>query len=630
MPESEVVLPSEHLDFHIELVTALGDHMALEDLGFRFAASGYELPDLLASLPPGQAVPRDAASLAAGYLRGLHSQEISTAQSVRLELERRRAELRALQRVNSVATSSLDEPTVLNKVVGAVADVMGVDVCSIYLRQSQDHLVLRATFGLNPGAVGEAWLLVGEGLTGWAAQEGKPVAVPNLWMDSRAKYLPETQEDAYHSMLSVPITATGSEMITGVLNVQTRDCRDFTHDDIAFLEMVAGQLGLSIENARSYGQTDAQLRQKVNALTTLHQVVLAVSSSLDLRRVLNTIARQALTLCQGDSSAILARKGQQLRVETFCGDTELEHPAFVEDLARSAILSGAHQTKMSPPGTDGMRRALLCVPLRGHGSTYGALAVYGKAEQGFDSETSDLLTDFACEAAMAIENAQLHQATQQSLEAKSVLLSELHHRVKNNLQTVASLLSLALRHTKSEEAEQTLRESYNRVRSIAAAHDLLSRQAIGVTTIGEVAQKVIELLAPTVQPRAGGIKFLAEGEHLEVETREATTLAILLNELLTNAVRHGMRGRDSGVIRVLYGRQGSELWVSVADDGNGLPPDFTLNKNKGLGLSIVRTLAEADLHGQVLWDSAQGGARFTLLFAAPPAAAGRHLPPMRP
>src|SRR5260370_4830092 len=102
---------------------------------------------------------------------------------------------------------------------------------------------------------------------------------------------------------------------------------------------------------------------------------------------------------------------------------------------------------------------------------------------------------------MAIENAQLHQATQQSLEAKAVLLCELHHRVKNNLQTVASLLSLALRHTKSEEAGKTLRESYNRVRSIAGAHDLLSRQAIGVTTIGDVAHKVIELLEPTIHAR---------------------------------------------------------------------------------------------------------------------------------
>jgi two-component sensor histidine kinase/putative methionine-R-sulfoxide reductase with GAF domain len=540
--------------------------------------------------------------------------DTSDSTSIRLELDRRRAELRALQRVNAVATGSLDENTVLSNVVGAVADVMGVDVCSIYLRQGQNQLVLRATYGLSQEAVGHARLHVGEGLTGLAAEQGSPVAVPDIWADSRAKYLPETKEDEYHSIMSVPIKAAATEHVQGVLNVQTREVREYTNDDIGFLEMIAGQLGLSIENARSYGQTDAQLRQKVNALTTLHQVVLAVSSSLDLRRVLNTIARQALTLCQGESSAILARKGQQLRVEAFCGDGDLEHTEFVREVARAAILQGAHQVQLSPPGEDNVQRALLCVPLRGHGSTYGALAVYGKAEQGFDGETSDLLTDFACEAAMAIENAQLHQATQQSLEAKSVLLSELHHRVKNNLQTVGSLLSLALRHTKSEEASETLRDSYNRVQSIAAAHDLLSRQTIGVTTIGEVANKVISLLEPTVQAR-GSVKFIAEGDQIDVETREATTLAILLNELLTNAMRHGLRGREGGTIRVLYGRQGSEVWVSVADDGNGLPPDFTLNKNRGLGLSIVRTLCEADLHGQVNWASDHGGARFTLLFA---------------
>jgi two-component sensor histidine kinase len=202
------------------------------------------------------------------------------------------------------------------------------------------------------------------------------------------------------------------------------------------------------------------------------------------------------------------------------------------------------------------------------------------------------------------------------------LLSELHHRVKNNLQTVASLLSLALRHCRTEEAATTLRESYNRVRSIAAAHDLLSRDNIGVTTIGDVARKVIELLEPTVQGRTA-VRFFAEGETIELETREATTLAILLNELLTNAIRHGMRGRDAGTVRVGYGRQGSQIWVTVADDGNGLPENFTLSKNRGLGLSIVRTLVEADLHGQV--DCSGGhGACFTLLFSpTPPSTAQR-------
>jgi two-component sensor histidine kinase/putative methionine-R-sulfoxide reductase with GAF domain len=593
----------------------------LETLGAELYHRGLELPAILGAVPPGADSPIHASIVAGGYLKSLaHASAMGTA-AMRTELERHRAELKALQRVNSVATSSLDETTVLNKVVNAVADVMGVDVCSIYLQQGANQLVLRATYGLDPSAIGVARLLIGEGLTGWAAQQGKSVAVSDIWLDARTKYLPETKEDDYHSILSVPITASAGEQTLGVLNVQTRECRAFTDDEISFLEMISGQLGLSIENARSYGQTDAQLRQKVNALTTLHQVVVAVASSLDLRRVLNTIARQALSLCQGDSSVILARKGQDLRVEAHCGDGDLQHPQFVQEVARAAIQQGTHQLRPLPGVDDNARRSLLCVPLRGHGSTYGALAVYGKADQAFDGETSDLLTDFACEAAMAIENAQLHQATQQNLESKSVLLSELHHRVKNNLQTVASLLSLALRHSKSEEAGQTLRESYNRVRSIAAAHDLLSRQAIGVTTIGEVAAKVFELLEPTIQNK-GSIKFSAEGDTIELETREATTLAILLNELLTNAIRHGMRGRESGTVRVLYGRHGSDVWVSVVDDGNGLPPNFTLNKNKGLGLSIVRTLVEADLHGQVNW-AGDPGARFTLVFCPPAASAGR-------
>lgn len=606
------------------ILDAEGEERRLGPIGAELATRGIPLADALAALPVSEATPRMAAALAAGYLEVTAAREARDRAALQAEINRRQAELAALHRVNAVATSSLDEATVLSKVVDAVAAVMHVDVCSIYLLSGPSTLILRATRGLNPQAVGEARLSIGEGLTGWAAQQARTVGVSDIWCDVRAKYVPGTDEEPYHSLLSVPITATASEQILGVLNVQTTECRDYQADEITFLEMIAGELGLSIENARSYGQTDAKLREKVNQLTILHQVVIAVASSLDLGRVLDTIASQALGLCQGESSVIFARKGQQLRVEARCGEDSAEDRATAEQTARAALQSGSHRVSALTGREDEGPRNVVCVPFRGHGSTYGALAVYSKANQQFDGETVDLLTDFACEAALAIENAQLHQATQQSLEAKSVLLSELHHRVKNNLQTVASLLSLALRHCKSEEAANTLRESYNRVRSIAAAHDLLSRQAIGVTTIGEVARKVIELLEPTLQGRGQQIRFLNEGEAIELETREATTLAILLNELLTNAVRHGLKGRETGTVRVLYGRQGSQVWVTVADDGSGLPPGFTMSRNKGLGLSIVRTLVEADLHGQVdcLGDN---GARFTLLFCPPPISAARGL-----
>lgn len=605
------------------LAVAGDDAGYLEALGAHYNAAGMPLPALLAALPETPGAGQAASALATGYLRAREQHDQHELARLRLELHRRRAEITALQRVNTVATSSLDERTVLTKVVDAVADVMGVAVCSIYLLQGTNTLLLGATYGLSPSAVGAARLSLGEGLIGWAAQHCQTTNVSDIWCDIRAKYLPETNEDPYHSILAVPIMATGGEAILGVISVQTRECREFTADEITFLEMVAGQLALSIENARSYGQTDARLHQKVAALTTLHQIVVAVAGSLELRRVLDTIAAQALILCQCDGSAILARKGQQhhLRIEATQGVVNPEHHELIQRIALSAMQQRAQRTDTLPDATPETARALVCVPLRGQGSTLGALVVVGKPGQSFDGETCDILNDFASVAALAIENAQLHQATRRNLESKSVLLAELHHRVKNNLQTVASLLSLALRHCKSDEASNTLRESYNRVRSIAAAHDLLSREAIGVTTIEAVAKKVIELLQPTLQGKTA-IRFLAEGEVIELETREATTLAILLNELLTNAVRHGLRGKDQGTVRVLFGRQASQVWVTVADDGNGLPPDFSLGKNKGLGLSIVRTLVEADLRGQVDWGG-DGGASFTLLFTPPAVGVGR-------
>ena len=154
----------EHLN-----VTMTMDPAGLESLGAELQAGGHTLPDVLAALPS-TTVPVDAAAIAAGYLAAQSGSEADELGRVRAELERRRAELAALHRVNAVATSSLDEQTVLGKVVCAVAEVMGVDVCSIYLLQGPNQLVLGATCGLNPLAVGTARLLVGEGLTGWAAE----------------------------------------------------------------------------------------------------------------------------------------------------------------------------------------------------------------------------------------------------------------------------------------------------------------------------------------------------------------------------------------------------------------------------------------------------------------------------
>lgn len=262
---------------------------------------------------------------------------------------------------------------------------------------------------------------------------------------------------------------------------------------------------------------------------------------------------------------------------------------------------------------------MFLAPFQGRHQARGALCLYSRAYRNWTREEIDLVAAFANEAALALENAALYEEAQRGLATKSVLLSELHHRVKNNLQTVASLLSLGLRHATTQEARQVLEESKLRIQSIAAVHDLLSQDDVGLTTVAEVARKVAEIVE--IQAAAPGrrVHITMQGERLRLATQQATTLAIALNELLTNTLRHAFAGRKEGHVGIAYRAMGRLIELTVTDDGNGLPPDFDPTRHRGLGLSIVEALTRQDLRGELaLRPNEGGGTTVTLRFPGGP------------
>lgn len=578
---------------------------------------------------------RGAAWLAQGYTEARTRREGDSLRQAADSLASRKAELSALHRVNGAANSSLDEKATLATVVQVVAEVTGAAVCSIYLLQPPNTLLLAATKGLNPQAVGRARLAVGEGVTGWAAREGRTLAVADIWRDPRAKYLPETAEEAFHSIVSVPIVNRSLNRLLGVLNVQSEAPREFEDDEITFLEMVCGELALAIENARSYERTDRQLHRKVRELTALRRVIAMVASSLEFQRVLDSIAEGAVSLAEADASALVVAEGSgglEARVAACYGiDEGHSRTGRVGDGPVGRALSTGQPVvvpdiiarRFGPGGDDVALQqgfhSMFLAPFQGRHQARGALCLYSRAYRNWTREEIDLVAAFANEAALALENAALYEEAQRGLATKSVLLSELHHRVKNNLQTVASLLSLGLRHATTQEARQVLEESKLRIQSIAAVHDLLSQDDVGLTTVAEVARKVAEIVE--IQAAAPGrrVHITMQGERLRLATQQATTLAIALNELLTNTLRHAFAGRKEGHVGIAYRAMGRLIELTVTDDGNGLPPDFDPTRHRGLGLSIVEALTRQDLRGELaLRPNEGGGTTVTLRFPGGP------------
>jgi two-component sensor histidine kinase len=263
--------------------------------------------------------------------------------------------------------------------------------------------------------------------------------------------------------------------------------------------------------------------------------------------------------------------------------------------------------------------SVFCIPLRTAHGTIGGICLHFGAGNVPSREQIDLMQSFCNTAAIAIEQARLYDDARRALSSTSALLQEMHHRVRNNLQTVAALLSMHVRRAGDEAWASPLKEAVNRIRSIAAVHDLLTREDIGITTVNEVAKLVADEAATTLVPPGAGYAFHVAGERAEVSSREATVLAILINELVANAVLHGLKGRQTGSVAVRIGLAHGQVTVRVEDSGRGFPPGFRADVDGGLGLQITQNLVTTDLRGTVsLEASPLGGGAVIITFVPRP------------
>jgi two-component sensor histidine kinase len=187
---------------------------------------------------------------------------------------------------------------------------------------------------------------------------------------------------------------------------------------------------------------------------------------------------------------------------------------------------------------------------------------------------------------------------EEELRVKVAMIQEIHHRVKNNLQTIASLLRLQARRAETEEVRRALQEGTNRVLSVAVIHEFLAHQDARVINIRDVSQRIINQIRESVLDREKGIRLDLRGPNIYLPTQPVTVCALVINELLQNALEHGYERQEGGTVTVNLQDDGEQITIAVDDDGVGLPEDFDLAQTGSLGLQIVRTLAQGDLKGE--------------------------------
>ena len=189
------------------------------------------------------------------------------------------------------------------------------------------------------------------------------------------------------------------------------------------------------------------------------------------------------------------------------------------------------------------------------------------------------------------------------LLSKDATIREIHHRVKNNLQTISSLLQLQARRTHSDDAKQAIAESVRRIGSIALVHETLSREAGEDVAFTEILRPLVQMVAETVTSEERRIHFEVTGDAGTLPAQIATPMAVVLTELLQNTADHafpaGAAIPDDALVRVELEQDPDGVAIRVIDNGVGVPEGFSVATASGLGLSIVRALVTSDLRGTI-------------------------------
>lgn len=232
----------------------------------------------------------------------------------------------------------------------------------------------------------------------------------------------------------------------------------------------------------------------------------------------------------------------------------------------------------------------------------GVFNCYTTAPRQFSEEQQTLFATLANQTALAIENAQLVTNT--------AVVREMHHRIKNNLQTVAMLMQLQLGDADRLDTREVLQTNIHRIRSIAAVHEILSEKGFRLVDVKDVLQRITYATGETMIHPEQSLTIRVFGEAITLPSKPATAIALVVNELVQNSLEHAFADRTAvGQIDISLGRSPEEIIIIVRDNGRGLPDAF----KRGLGLEIVEALVQEDLNGRLKFNRPpQGGTEISL------------------
>jgi two-component sensor histidine kinase/putative methionine-R-sulfoxide reductase with GAF domain len=384
------------------------------------------------------------------------------------------------------------------------------------------------------------------------------------------------------------------------------------------------------------------------------EVGFMVNSTFDLHEVLALIMRNANQVTNSTASTLmlLDDKTGELVFSVPTGpkadrliDIRLSPgkgiAGWVAEHKQSVLVPNARKDPRFFLGIDTMSgfetKSIICVPLKVKTKLIGVLEAINKADgTTFTEEDELLLCIFASQAAMAIENARLYgelkdrlkEATQmrkkiaaqlderkraekkitQSLKEKEILLREIHHRVKNNMQVISSLLKLQSHRVKDKEALEIFRSSQTRIRAMALIHEkLYQSQDFTRVNFRDYLTSISRYLYQSYETQPGAIQLTINIEDLTLDITTAIPCGLIINELLSNSLKHAFPdGREGEITISLHSPEKDTFELTVSDNGTGIPEEIDIKTTDSLGLYLVKILTKDQLKGEITLDRSKG------------------------
>lgn len=501
----------------------------------------------------------------------------------------------AIEFFDLVARSS-SKNELLHDLAHELARIAGADSCDIFYRESGDCLVLKAST-LLPEYNDRLKLGKGIGLCGYVLLHQKPIFLEsNAKGDKRYAKYPGVDNPSCEGVAILPLVK-GDEPPFGVIHLRSV-CPWKTTD--AEKRRLLGLAKLTEGAIRAYNNA-YEVGTQINRLGALSEVSKTLSTSPYLEEILqllvNLTAQQfnyrvcTVRLLDEDRGMLVLRATQATAKayqkkraiglgESIAGKAIAENrPVMVRDVQVDEDYIGHDLAE-----EQGLR-SMICVPLTLQDKPVGVLSCYTGEVRDFTGDEIKALETLAKQAAISIEHAKL--------QVRNTLMQEMHHRVKNNLQQVASLLRLQMRHSNYKSLEEALNDCLARILAISSVHDLLSREDLDHVGVRSIAESLVHHQQSSLLLPDRSIKFEVRGQDVTLNMAQATQVALVLNELIQNAIEHGFKVTAAGEIHITVEAHDDEVSLWVSNNGDVLPDDFEPAVASHLGLKIVDNLSRA-------------------------------------